>query len=58
MNYSDFIIGGMLGHAKRGITGRYANTPDTALTSAADKVSQRLADALDGRHGAVVRFAR
>jgi integrase len=58
MNYSDFIIGGMLGHAKRGITGRYANTPDTALTQAADKVSQRLADALDGRLGSVVRLAR
>jgi integrase len=54
MNYSDFIIGGMLGHAKRGITGRYANTPDAALTLAADRVSQRLADALDGRPASVI----
>lgn len=49
LNYSDFIIGGLLGHAKRGITGRYANTPEAALTSAADKISDRLAAALDGR---------
>ena len=59
MNYSDFVIGGMLGHAKRGITGRYANTPDAALTAAADRVSQRLADALDGHAtDKVVQFAR
>jgi integrase len=59
MNYSDFIIGGMLGHAKRGITGRYANTPDTALVHAADRVSQRLADALDGNEaGKVVRLSQ
>jgi integrase len=49
LNYSDFIIGGLLGHAKRGITGRYANTPEAALTSAADRISDRLAAALDGR---------
>jgi len=54
MNYSDFIIGGMLGHAKRGITGRYANAPDHALVVAADRVSQRLADTLDGRKPAKV----
>jgi integrase len=50
MNYSDFVIGGMLGHAKPGVTGRYANAPDSALLMAADRVSQRLAGALDGRH--------
>jgi integrase len=49
MNYSDLVIGGLLGHAKRGVTGRYANTPDAALVAAADKVSQRIADALDGK---------
>jgi integrase len=49
MNYSDFIIGGMLGHAKRGITGRYANTPDAALVSAADRVAARMQAALDGK---------
>ncbi len=48
MNYSDFVIGGMLGHAKRGITGRYANTPDAALISAADRVAARMQAALNG----------
>jgi integrase len=57
MNYSDFVIGGLLGHAKRGVTGRYANTPDAALCSAADRVSQRLCDALNGKaRGEVVEL--
>ena len=50
MNYSDLVIGGMLGHAKRGVTGRYANTPDAALASAADLVAARLQSALDGKN--------
>lgn len=54
MNYSDFVIGGMLGHAKRGITGRYANTPDTALLSAADRVAARLQEALNDAGGSNV----
>jgi integrase len=54
MNYSDFIVGGLLGHAKRGITGRYANTPDAALTSAADRVAARIWDALNGAPGSKV----
>jgi hypothetical protein len=59
MNYSDFVIGGLLGHAKRGMTGRYANAPDAALILAADHVSQKLADALDCRAtGKVVQFSR
>ena len=59
MNYSDFVIGGMLGHAKRGVTGRYANAPDSALLMAADRVSQKLLDALDGnRTGKVVQIGR
>jgi integrase len=49
MNYSDLVIGGLLGHAKRGITGRYANTPDTTLLAAADRISLALAMALDGK---------
>ena len=46
MNYSDLVIGGLLGHAKRGVTGRYANTPDSALVVAADAVSARISEAL------------
>ena len=59
MNYSDFVIGGMLGHAKRGVTGRYANAPDSALLMAADRVSQKLADTVDGtKSGKVVQMGR
>jgi integrase len=49
MGYSDIVIGAIIGHAKRGVTGRYATAPDSALIFAADRVSQRLADALDGK---------
>jgi integrase len=49
MGFSELIIAGLLGHSVRSVTGRYATTPDSAIILAADRVSQRLADALDGR---------
>jgi integrase len=49
MNFSELTIAGLLGHTVKGVTARYANAPDSALIAAADHVSQRLADALDGR---------
>jgi integrase len=48
LGYSDLIIGALLGHAKKGITGRYATAPDPALVAAADRISLRLREALDG----------
>lgn len=54
MNISELLIAGLLGHRVRGVTGRYATAPDTALLAAADRVSLRLADALDGVEGAKV----
>ena len=48
LGYSDLIIGALLGHAKKGITGRYATAPDPALVAAADRISLALARALDG----------
>ena len=58
LGYSDLIIGGLLGHAKKGITGRYATAPDPALLVAADAVSRKLAEALDSpRRGQVVDLA-
>ncbi|MGB8364929.1 MAG: tyrosine-type recombinase/integrase [Rhizomicrobium sp.] len=54
LGYSDLIVGAMIGHAKRGITGRYATAPDPALLAAADRVSARLLDALDGKTGAQI----
>jgi integrase len=49
LGYSDLIIGALLGHAKRGITGRYATALDPALIAAADKISTTLMLALDGK---------
>jgi integrase len=48
LGYSDLIIGALLGHAKKGITGRYATAPDPALVVAADRISLALMIALDG----------
>ena len=48
LGYSDLIIGALLGHASKGITGRYATAPDPALLAAADRISLRLSEALDG----------
>lgn len=48
LGYSDLIIGALLGHAKKGITGRYATAPDPALVATADRISLALARALDG----------
>lgn len=59
LGYSDLIIGALLGHAKRGITGRYATAPDPALVAAADRISMALALALDGTStDAVVQLPR
>jgi hypothetical protein len=41
-------------YAKKGVTGRYATAPDSALIFAANRISQHLADALDGRASAKV----
>jgi integrase len=49
MGYSELTIVGLLGHSVPGITARYAHVPDAALLAAADKVSARIAAALDGR---------
>lgn len=46
--YSDATIGEMLGHAKRGVTAKhYIRRPDAALIEAANRVSERIAAALD-----------
>jgi integrase len=49
MDYGDATIGEMLGHAKRGVTAKhYIRRPDAALVEAANRVSGRIAAALDG----------
>jgi integrase len=54
MGYSDLIFAPLLGHSGRGITSRYANAPDSALIAAADRISLRLAETLDGATSAKV----
>lgn len=48
MGFSELTIAGLLGHTVSGVTARYAHVPDTALVAAADRVSERIASALDG----------
>ena len=48
MGFSELTIAGLLGHSVPGITARYAHVPDTALVAAADRISARIAAALDG----------
>jgi integrase len=48
MNFSELTIAGLLGHRVKGVTARYATAPDSALLAAADRVSLRLSEALDG----------
>lgn len=49
MNFSELTIAGLLGHRVKGVTARYATTPDSALLIAADRVSLRIAAVLDGQ---------
>jgi integrase len=54
LGFSEITIAGLLGHAARGVTQRYSHVPDSALLAAADRVSARIAAALDGTTGAKV----
>jgi integrase len=57
LGYSDIVIGAIIGHAKHGITGRYATAPDAVLIAAANRISQHLADALNGKEaGKVIKL--
>jgi len=49
MGFSELTIAGLLGHTVSGVTARYAHVPDSALLSAADRVSARIVAALDGQ---------
>ncbi len=48
MNFSELTIAGLLGHRVKGVTARYATAPDSALVAAADRVSLRISETLDG----------
>ena len=53
MNFSELTIAGLLGHRVKGVTARYATAPHSAPLAAADCVSRRIADVLDGRESVV-----
>ncbi len=48
LGFTELTIAGLLGHTARGVTNRYSHLPDSALISAADKVSKHIEDALNG----------
>lgn len=58
MNFSELTIAGLLGHAVKGVTARYATAPDSALVAASDRISARLSEVLEGKEKAalIVRF--
>jgi integrase len=57
--YSDSTIGELLGHARRGVTSRhYIRRPDSALVAAADRVSARIAAALDDVRAVVIEIRK
>jgi integrase len=57
--YGDATISELLGHARRGVTERhYVRRADAVLIAAADRVSQRIAMALDGTQASVFELRR
>lgn len=48
MHYADTTIAGLLGHSQRGVTSRYIHAVDKALIVAADDVSMKIREWLDG----------
>lgn len=42
MGYADATIGGLLGHAGRGVTSRYIHRPDEAQRTAADAIASKI----------------
>jgi integrase len=54
LGFSELTIAGLLGHSVPGVTARYAHVPDSALIAAADRVSARMATALEGKAKAEV----
>jgi integrase len=58
MGFSELTIAGLLGHSVPGVTARYAHVPDSALVAAADRVTTRIAAALEGNTEAEVVMLR
>jgi integrase len=54
LGFSELTIAGLLGHTVPGVTARYSHLPDSALVAAADRVSARMAAALEGKASAKI----
>jgi integrase len=54
LGFSELTIAGLLGHTVPSVTARYAHVPDSALIAAADRVSARMASALEGKASAEI----
>lgn len=48
LGYSELTIAGLLGHAARSVTSRYAHAVDVSLVAAADKISAAIAARMSG----------
>ena len=48
LNCFEMTIAGLLGLRIKSVTARYATSPDSALLSAADRTTQRIAEFFDG----------
>lgn len=57
LNFSELTIKGLLGHAPQGVTQGYVHL-DAALVVAADQVSARVEDLLDGKRAKAARPRR
>ncbi|MGD9638280.1 MAG: tyrosine-type recombinase/integrase [Alphaproteobacteria bacterium] len=49
MGFTELTIAGLLGHSLGGVTNRYSHNVDSSLISAADKISLRIENALNGK---------
>jgi integrase len=58
LGFSELTIAGLLGHSVPGVTARYAHVPDSALVAAADRVSARIAAALERKREAQIVHLR
>ncbi len=56
LGFSTLTIAGLLGHTVPGVTARYGHVPDAALVVAANRVSAKIAAALDGEEPKVVEL--
>jgi integrase len=59
MGYTELTIAGLLGHSLGGVTNRYSHNVDSSLVNAADKISLRIEQALEGKEQCnVIEFKR